>query len=305
MNMIGEDAIMTFYEFNVFSSAFSMAFTSCSLHDNALMPQACCRICGWRPAAFDAFAVPETQTLSADHPVLHEIKRLNKQVHDAQQPFAKRFFRLAIERKLPPSNDHCWQDEFIGYLEPAELTTIADALRNTLDLPVTRDIFPLSRLGLKHVRCAATIPDWGDVQDSSLLMSARALQVITEAQLTGWQAFPVVLHPTARVIKQGVPVVHELLVTGQAGPPVDFIEGRDYQRCAACGNLTGTTYADTFTVNEQNWDGTDFFHVARRGVIIITERAKQVLEAARFKWIGFRPTTMPRREWRLSMGFLG
>ena len=86
----------------------------------------------------------------------------------------------------------------------------------------------------------------------------------------------------------------ELVATGTAGQP-DPVCGMDFvRRCEYCGSTQYRHFREStgLMVDENNWDGSDFFTVIPLPMILLaTKRVKEIIKKNKFKGATLIPTT--------------
>ncbi len=117
------------------------------------------------------------------------------------------------------------------------------------------------------------------------LVSARVIEAMVAAELTGWATYPVVLRGA-----DGQPQAHfrGLAVLGRCRS-IRF----DRRRTVTVDNLD---YWQGLRWDESTWDGSDFFMASDRKTrfILITAKARDLLHRHRFKWFEATPSTESR-----------
>jgi hypothetical protein len=115
------------------------------------------------------------------------------------------------------------------------------------------------------------------------LMTDRVLNLFRKARFTGFAARPVTVERIKRVPRGGqtvVPVLWELAVTGKGGDPHPDSGIRVFKTCDACNLVRYSSYRNGIIVDEQQWDGSDFFTVnGYPKFTLVTERVKDLIVA--------------------------
>lgn len=117
------------------------------------------------------------------------------------------------------------------------------------------------------------------------LITERVLQLFRQAGLTGFKVRPVVVEKVKRPGKrrlEDIPRLWELVVTGKGGDTRPESGIRVIYRCEACGYTQYSSYRNGILVDEEQWDGSDFFTVnGYPKHILVTERVKDLIIAHR------------------------
>lgn len=120
---------------------------------------------------------------------------------------------------------------------------------------------------------------------SECLVTDRVLQLFRQVGLTGFEVRPVVVEGVKRLGKKGlekIPTLWELVVTGRGGDARPESGIRIIYQCEACGLVKYSSYKNGILVDEERWDGSDFFTVnGYPKYILVTERVKDLIMAHR------------------------
>jgi len=142
---------------------------------------------------------------------------------------------------------------------------------------------------------------------SDCLVTDRVLELFRQAGFSGFEVRPVTVERVKRLGKEGledIPRLWELVVTGRGGDARPESGIRVIYRCEACGLVEYSSYRNGILVDEDQWDGSDFFTVnGYPKFILVTERVKDLIIAHRLtncalipaeklRW----PETVPRTE---------
>jgi len=142
---------------------------------------------------------------------------------------------------------------------------------------------------------------------SDCLITDWVLELFQRAGFTGFEVRPVTVERVKRLGKEGledIPRLWELVVTGRGGDARPESGIRVIYRCEACGLVEYSSYRNGILVDEDQWDGSDFFTVnGYPKFILVTERVKDLIIAHRLtncalipaeklRW----PKTVPRTE---------
>ena len=170
-------------------------------------------------------------------------------------------------------------------LSVADLRTLRlrsyDWLRVRLSLPTRSDHDRLLEAGYDgSVPIDALVKQGGKVGDlvgtlwpSLYLMNDRFMRVLEQNAITGWHGYKTVvkgrISPTAWWI---------LGVAGRAGPV----------QTGATGGSRGLDPLGHY-LDPREWDGSDLFHPANEGTILVTPRAAEAIRDARLKNVLLEP----------------
>jgi|YNPBryunderm2012_1023409.scaffolds.fasta_scaffold10186_2 hypothetical protein len=142
---------------------------------------------------------------------------------------------------------------------------------------------------------------------SDCLVTDRVLGLFRQAGFSGFEVRPVRVEKVKRLGKgrlEDIPRLWELVVTGRGGDARPESGIRVIYRCEACGLVEYSSYRNGILVDEDQWDGSDFFTVnGYPKHILVTERVKDLIIAHRLtncalipaeklRW----PETVPRPE---------
>ncbi|MBE7467723.1 MAG: hypothetical protein DPW09_20460 [Anaerolineae bacterium] len=114
---------------------------------------------------------------------------------------------------------------------------------------------------------------------SDCLITDRVLRLFEEAKFTGFTVKPVEVKLKDQSGKELIapPVLWELVVTGKGGEADPRSGIRQIYACPHCGLKVYSSFQDGVIVNEQTWDGSDFFTITGYQFIIVTERVKNFI----------------------------
>lgn len=161
--------------------------------------------------------------------------------------------------------------------EPRWLELVA-AVRRTADLPNDLKLMPGDVLGRPIAELLATeLPDFIHPFPGQLIVTAEVLGTLQHARLTGLR--PVLVESRwSKKIRRApeiIPDLYELLVTGGAWRV--GIDARAITVCQHCGR-TVFPNPDHMVIDEQRWDGSDFFHVDQNpNIVLVSERVCEIL----------------------------
>jgi hypothetical protein len=160
-----------------------------------------------------------------------------------------------------------------GVLLVSEHLPLTNSLKQVLELPSSYQLYPGTTLGRLTIKLSAPLTaDMTWDEQYGPFVSDRFAQITTQHQLTGCSFVPV----NVTVKKGGTftpPIIRELIVS--AVEEITTSAAHIVEECPLCGYRQYSPFA-SLTVD--SWTGNDFFHVRPAGHIIISERAKLVLE---------------------------
>jgi hypothetical protein len=113
---------------------------------------------------------------------------------------------------------------------------------------------------------------------SDCLITDRVLRLFEEAKFTGFTVNPVEVKQKKNVNELVAPLMlWELVVTGKGGEADPRSGIHQIYTCPHCGLKVYSSFRDGVMVNEQTWDGSDFFTITGYRFIIVTERVKNFI----------------------------
>jgi hypothetical protein len=149
------------------------------------------------------------------------------------------------------------------------------------------------RAGRRVTDLIIDVVSWNVVDFSRTMLSEvvtdHALAVLRAANLSGFIVRPtrVATFP-ARVDRSKIPSLWEFVVTGQGGPAHKDSGIVKMNHCNACGLVRHSAYKNGIIVDTSTYDGSDFFAVMEYPRhILVSERAKSVIEDSRLTNVGF------------------
>ena len=142
---------------------------------------------------------------------------------------------------------------------------------------------PKERFVAKHYMGGAKPKDFIGNGLASVLISARVKSLFEEHRFTGWKTLPCEVQN-----KKGVAIAtyYFLQVTGRCGALDDSAsepELAQYRPGFFCVEFRGPSFP------EASWDGSDFFTAPNNGMILVSERVKDVLQASRVSGVELDP----------------
>ncbi|MCB9920800.1 MAG: hypothetical protein H6822_01390 [Planctomycetaceae bacterium] len=125
-----------------------------------------------------------------------------------------------------------------------------------------------------------SIVDFSTTFIADVLITDKALNVLENAQLTGFIVKPVHIHKYRKGIDPAaVPKLWEFIVTGKGGHAHADSGIVVKSKCEACGRIRYSAYENGIIVDETTYDGSDFFTVTEYPKhILVNQRAKSVIE---------------------------
>lgn len=118
---------------------------------------------------------------------------------------------------------------------------------------------------------------------SECLLTERVLSLFRENGLIGFEVRPVTIEKVKRIRKGSevsIPTLWELVVVGRGGDACPESGIRVIKTCEACGLVRYSSYRNGIIVDEEQWDGSDFFTInGYPRQILVTERVKDLIAA--------------------------
>jgi len=129
-----------------------------------------------------------------------------------------------------------------------------------------------------------------------VVITDHALQVLTSAKLTGFRVEPVVVHNYPKGMDQNTaPKLWEFVVTGDGGFAAAASEIKVKEHCNYCGLTRYTAYDHGIKVDENTYDGSDFFIIKEYPThILVNMKAKSVIECSNLSGCTFIESTKLR-----------
>jgi len=112
------------------------------------------------------------------------------------------------------------------------------------------------------------------------LLTDRVLHLFQEAGFSGFTVKPVEVRPKTEKGKVlgALPTLWELVITGKGGDADPKSGIRLIYTCPHCGMIRYSSFRNGIIVNEQSWDGSDFFTISGyRKFMLVTERVKKFI----------------------------
>jgi len=114
---------------------------------------------------------------------------------------------------------------------------------------------------------------------SDCLITEKVLHLFQQAGLTGFIVKPVQIKPETEKGEKltTIPKLQELVVTGKGGD-ADLDSGIHLiYTCPHCNLIEYSSFRNGIIVDEQAWDGSDFFTVTGYQFILVTEKVKELM----------------------------
>ena len=116
---------------------------------------------------------------------------------------------------------------------------------------------------------------------SECLITDRVLNLFKQAGFTGYEIRPVTIEKIKSVrkgTKVMIPTLWELVVVGKGGDAHHDSGIRLIYTCEACQMIRYSSYQNGIIVDEDQWDGTDFFTVnGYPKLCLVSERVKDLI----------------------------
>ena len=141
-----------------------------------------------------------------------------------------------------------------------------------------------------------TIGDFVWTWYSECIVTDRTLSLFREAGFTGFEVRPVTVEKVKRMGrkrsgKMAIPSLWELVITGQ-GRDADPESGiRVIEKCEGCGLVKYSSFRNGIIVDENHWDGSDFFTIKGYPLyFLVTESVKDLIVAHQLTNCGLVPS---------------
>ena len=135
--------------------------------------------------------------------------------------------------------------------------------------------------GLSIILPSPTIGDFAWTWYSDCLITDHVLHLFRQAGLSGFKTRPAEIEKVKRLGKEcaaSIPRLWELVITGKGADARPESGIQVVYRCEACGMVRYSSYQNGILVNEEQWDGSDFFTVnGYPKFILVTERVKDLI----------------------------
>lgn len=126
------------------------------------------------------------------------------------------------------------------------------------------------------------VVDFSSTMLSDIVITDRALTILREAGLTGFQVRKTEVEGLpAGVRRSALPSLWEFVVIGSGGPAHSASGIVNLYKCDACGLVRYAAFEHGLLVNESTYDGSDFFTVAEYPkYVLASRRAKAAIQSA-------------------------
>jgi hypothetical protein len=133
------------------------------------------------------------------------------------------------------------------------------------------------------------VVDFSRTMLSDVVITDHALEVLRGASLTGFAIKPTRVSSFPVGIKGSeIPQLWEFVPTGTAGAAHRDSGIVELHKCEGCGLVRYSSFKNGIIVNEETYDGSDFFTVIEYPkYILASPRAKLVIERNRLSNVGF------------------
>ena len=118
---------------------------------------------------------------------------------------------------------------------------------------------------------------------SEAVVPERTLSLFRNAGFTGFEARPVKVEKIVGLSRKqseqlAIPLLWELVITGQGGNAAVESKIHIIDRCEGCGYTQYSSFHNGIVVDEANWDGSDFFTInGYPKYILVTEQVKELI----------------------------
>lgn len=156
--------------------------------------------------------------------------------------------------------------------------------------------------------CSWNVVDFSRTMLSDVVVTDHVFEVLRQAGLTGFQVRPTRVEEVPDKVKRSdFPKLWEFVVTGKGGPADKAAGIVELSRCQACGLVRYSAFERGIVVDENTYDGSDFFTVSEYPkYVLVSHRAKEVIAKSQLTNVAFvestklewpkgvvRPTSMP------------
>jgi hypothetical protein len=133
------------------------------------------------------------------------------------------------------------------------------------------------------------VVDFSRTMLSDVVITDHALDVLRSAELTGFSVKPIRVSTVPAGVKgSDIPRLWEFVPTGTAGAAHKDSGIVELRRCDGCGLVQYSAYKNGILVDQETYDGSDFFTVIEYPkYILASPRAKSVIETNRLSNVGF------------------
>lgn len=170
------------------------------------------------------------------------------------------------------------------WIELAEKVRVATGLPKDFELK-PGDVLGNPKIVLQHI----DVPDFLHLFPGQIIVKGVVLESLQRINCSGFRAVRAEVHYSKdlELPLQEPPEIYELVVTGSA-----WREGMDKDKivvCDVCGR-TKFLYPEWLAVDQDTWDGSDFFHLDMNpNIVIVTERVCAIFQEHRFTNYACKP----------------
>jgi Protein of unknown function (Gmx_para_CXXCG) len=134
------------------------------------------------------------------------------------------------------------------------------------------------------------VVDFSRTMLSDVVITDHALEVFRNAGLTGYTVEPIPLSKLPGDIDGShIPPLWEFIPTGTAGAAHKDSGIIELHRCDVCGLVRHSSFKNGIVVNQETYDGSDFFTVLEYPkYILVSPRAKLAMEKSRLSNVTFQ-----------------
>jgi hypothetical protein len=201
----------------------------------------------------------------------------------------REFYCLKSPLTLSPPEQFLYGDpEWYEVYRHAEWTEDMDFEQVTCPLEPRGHMRPGDRIGDLHVILPSPlVPDFLWTWYSEPIVTDHVRSLFEAAGFTGLRFGPVTVERVKYVRKGAkveIPRLWELIVTGRGGDAHPASGIRLLYECPGCGLRKYSSFRNGIIVDEEQWDGSDFFTVnGYPRFILITEGVKDLIVENRLK----------------------
>lgn len=188
---------------------------------------------------------------------------------------------IAVDENEPPDVVEALNKKFEQYdtINPKEFKFVAERIKNLMNLPPYRLIIPRKPIGTPKARVYRELKvDMivGVSYNPCAVLTEKAVEMLANSGLTGMEFHPI------QVVRPPGYKLYTMIVYGDGGEPKIVSGKAEYWQCPECGvwSIRDHTGPIQVVLDEDKWDGSDFFHFMGGGGVCITERAKEWFEGS-------------------------
>lgn len=179
-------------------------------------------------------------------------------------------------------------------ITPAEYSQLIQVVREKMDIPATQPLLPYEWIGvfnalvLKEIKLDIVAGSLGSACD---ILTEKAAEKLSGSGLTGFE-----IHPLQMLGPENCKL-YTVTVYGDGGVPIICSGNGEWKQCPECGKwwVWGGEDSVHNTLDEREWDGSDFFHLAGGWNVFISKRAKEWFEHCDLR-MDFRPKPLEMQE---------